>query len=89
MKIEFSFITGIFETYEICTEADYGRIIEMSHIAWYIYVYNKDGIRNLACPGNILRCRYHGVVFETLNDKEQLAMLRRKLEEDLAVEQLE
>ena len=89
MKIEFSFMTGIFDEYEICTNADYGRIVELPHVAWCIYVYNKEGILNLACPGNIFRCRYQGVVFETLHDKDQLAMLRRKLEEDFAVERLD
>ena len=88
MKIELSFMTGIFDEYEICTGEQYGRVVYL-YPDWFIYVYTKDHIPNLACPGNILRCRYRGVVFETLNDKDQLAMLRRKLEEDFAVESLD
>lgn len=89
MTIEFSFMTGSFETYEICTGEKYGKVVESLSPYWYIYVYDKNHIPNLACPCTILKCRYQGIVFDTLYDKDQLEMLRRKLEEDFAVERLE
>lgn len=90
MTIEFSFITGSFETYEICTGEKYGKVVEsLSPLLWYIYVYDKNHIPNLTCPCTILKCRYQGIVFDTLYDKDQLAMLKRKLEEDFAIERLE
>lgn len=90
MTIELSFMTGIFTTYEICTGEQYGKIIDYPGSDWwYIYVYNKHHIPNLVCPCTVLKCRYQGVVFDTLGNYDQLAMLKRKLEEDFAIERLE
>lgn len=88
MTIELSFITGIFEPYEICTGERYGKVVDHLDTYWYIYVYNKHHIPNLVCPCTVLACRYQGMVFDTLNN-DQLAMLKRKLEEDFAIERLE
>lgn len=89
MTIEFSFMTGIFEPYEICTDEKYGKVVDHLDTDWYIYVYGKHHIPMLACPCTILKCRYQGIVFDTLCNKDQLAMLKRKLEEDFAIERLE
>lgn len=89
MTIEFSFATGIFETYEICTDEKYGKVVDHLGTDWYIYVYGKYHIPLLACPCTILKCRYQGIEFDTLCNKDHLAMLKRKLEEDFAIERLE
>ena len=89
MTIDFSFMTGIFTTYEICTDGQYGKVVDHLGTDWYIYVYGKNHIPVLACPCTILKCRYQGIEFDTLGDKDQLAMLKRKLEEDFAIERLE
>jgi len=91
MTIEFSLAPGIFHTYEICTGEQYGKVVEPESRSpyWCIYVYDKNHIPNLACPCTILKCRYQGIVFDTLGNKDQLAMLKRKLEEDFAIERLE
>ena len=93
MTIELSFATGIFHTYEICTDGQYGKVVDRLGTDlgtnWYIYVYNRYRIPNLVCPCTVLRCRYQGIVFDTLRNKDQLAMLKRKLEEDFAIERLE
>lgn len=92
MIIELSFtdeIDGIFHTYEICTGEQYGKVFEPLSTNWYIYVYNMEHVPNLVCPCTISKCRYQGIVFNTLSNKDQLAMLKRKLEEDFAIERLE
>lgn len=89
MTIEFSFMTGIFTSYEICTGEPYGKVVDHLGTDWYIYVYGKHRIPTLACPCTILKCRYQGIEFDTIGDKDQLAMLKRKLEEDFAIERLE
>ena len=89
MTIELSFMTGIFETYEICTGEQYGKVVDHLGTDWYIYVYNRHHIPNLVCPCTVLKCRYQGIEFDTLGNKDQLAMLKRKLEEDFAIERLE
>lgn len=88
MTIELSFATGIFHTYEICTGEQYGKVGDSSGDFWSIYVYNKHHIPNLVCPCTVLKCRYQGVVYETLHDSVQLAMLKHKLETDFAIERL-
>lgn len=89
MIIELSFMTGLYTAYEICTGEQYGKVIEHLGTDWYIYVYNEHHIPNLVCLGAVLKCRYQGIVFDTLGNKDQLAMLKRKLEEDFAVERLD
>lgn len=88
MTIEFSFATGIFHTYEICTGEQYGKVFGSLGDFWSVYVYTKNKTPSLISPSTALRCRYQGVIYETLHDDVQLAMLKHKLETDFAIERL-
>lgn len=89
MTIEFSFETGIFETYEICTGEHFGKVVDYFNTDWYIYVYTDiNKIPNMVFPAAFLECRYQGIVFD-MNNKEHQVMLKKKLEADFAIERLE
>lgn len=86
MKIELAYISNQFVEYELCTDR---KIVEQMGPVWYFYIKGEAGIPNLVCPANIPQIRYDGFIFYPLFDTEHLAMLKKKLETDIALAQLE
>lgn len=88
MQIEISFMPGRFDLFDICPEHGIESRRKWAE-GWSIFIKNSEGTLIRFSPTNAMRVRYGGHMYETMTDDDQLAMLKRKLETDFAVESLD